>query len=149
MTQSRRKARESVLQALYWAESSGDPVQQALHAMSVRTGLSPEATQFAMALGREAWARRDELDRLIESVSENWSLGRISRIDRILLHMALAEILAFADIPVKVSIDEAIELGKRYSVEKAPAFINGVLDALVKREGMMDSAGRVEHPEGV
>ena len=63
--------------------------------------------------------------------------------------MALAEILAFADIPVKVSIDEAIELAKRYSVEKAPAFINGVLDALVKREGMMDSAGRVEHPEGV
>lgn len=137
MTRSRRKAREAVLQALYWTESSGDPVGQTLHTMSLRIGLSPEAALFAAALGKETWARREALDRMIEGVSENWALERISRIDRLLLRMAITEILAFKDIPVKVSIDEAIELAKRYSVEKSPAFINGILDALVRQEGML------------
>ena len=141
MTRSRRRAREAVLQALYWTESSGDPIQQTLHTMSIRTDLAPEASQFAMTLGREVWRRREELDRLIEGASENWSLERIARIDRILLRMALTEILAFDDIPVKVSMDEAIELAKRYSVEKAPGFINGILDALVKRMGSEVEAG--------
>ena len=80
------------------------------------------------------------MDRLIGSASENWALERISRIDRILMRMALTEILVFDDIPVKVSIDEAIELAKRYSVEKSPAFINGILDALVKQEGVVAKA---------
>ena len=143
MTGSRRKAREAVLQALYWTESSEDPIQQTLHTMCLRAGLSLDASQFAVALGKETWARMEALDLMIGSASENWALERISRIDRLLLRMALAEILAFEDIPVKVSINEAIELAKRYSVEKSPAFINGILDALVKREGMsVESAGR-------
>ncbi len=136
MRGSRRKAREVVLQALYWAESSEDPVRQTLHTMCLRTGLSSDASRFAMALGKATSARREKLDGLIKSASENWALERISRIDGILLRMALTEILAFGDIPVKVSINEAIELAKRYSVEKSPAFINGILDALVKREGI-------------
>ncbi len=84
------------------------------------------------------------MDTLIESALENWALDRISRIDRILLWMALTEIRAFADVPVKVSIDEAIELAKVYSEEKASGFINGVLDAVVKREGMGDLGITVE-----
>ena len=143
MTQLRRKAREAVLQALYWTESSGDPIQHTLHTMSIRIDLAPEASAFAAALGKATWARREELDRLIESVLENWSLKRVSRIDRILLRMALAEILAFEDIPVKVSIDEAIELAKQFSEEKAPGFINGILDTLVKREGLEKRPGPV------
>ncbi len=143
MTRSRRKAREAVLQALYWTESSGDPVGQTLHTMSIRTDLAPGASQFAMALGRSTWACREELDRLIESASQNWALDRISRVDRILLWMALTEIRTFEEIPVKVSIDEAIELAKRYSEEKASAFINGILDALVRREEVGGAAGLV------
>ncbi len=144
MTRSRRKAREAVLQALYWSQSSGDPVKQTLHTMSLRLDLSSEVSKFATNLGLETWARRAELDSQIESVSQNWSLERISRIDRILLWMALTEIAAFEDIPTKVSIDEAIELAKRYSVEKAPGFINGILDALVKREEKLDNVGHAE-----
>ena len=140
MTHSRRKAREAVLQALYWAESSEDPVRQTLHTRSLCIGLSPDAAHFARALGKATWSRLEELDRLIGSASENWALERISRIDRILMRMALTEILVFDDIPVKVSIDEAIELAKRYSAEKSPAFINGILDALVKREGVVAKA---------
>lgn len=136
MTGSRRKAREAVLQALYWSESSGDSVGQTVHTMAIRTGLSDEAAQFADALGRATWESREDMDRLIEGVSQNWDLDRIARVDRILLRMALTEIRHFPDIPVKVSMNEAIELAKRYSEAKASAFINGILDALIKREDL-------------
>jgi N utilization substance protein B len=137
MTGSRRKAREVALQALYWSESSGDPVHQTLLAMAARAQLSEDAAEFAQALGRETWTRKDELNRMVEGISRNWALERISRIDRILLWMALTEMLAFDNIPVKVSMNEAIELAKRYSVEKAPTFINGILDALVRQQGII------------
>ena len=137
MTGSRRKAREVALQALYWSESSGDPVNRTLHAMALRAELSDDAAEFARALGRETWARREELNRMVERISRNWALERISRIDRILLWMALTEMLAFDNIPFRVSMNEAIELAKRYSVEKAPTFINGILDALVRQQGIM------------
>jgi len=132
MTGSRRKAREAVLQGLYWSLSSGDPVQQTLQTMALRTGLSEDASAFARSLGTKAWEAREVLDGRIGEVTENWSVDRLSRIDRILMWMALTEIEHFSDVPVKVSIDEAIELAKRFSVEKAPAFINGVLDRLAR-----------------
>ena len=141
MTGSRRKAREAVLQALYWSESVGDPVQQTVHTMAIRTDLSPAAAGFAMQLGKAAWAHREEMDRMIAGVAENWSLDRISRVDRILLYMALTEILKFPDIPIRVSIDEAIELAKRYSEAKASGFVNGILDALVKGGAAQARAG--------
>ncbi len=138
MTGSRRKAREVTLQALYWSESSGDPVQRTLDAVALRAGLTEDAAEFAHALGRETWTRKEELNGLVEGISRNWALDRISRIDRILLWMALTEMLAFDNIPVKVSMNEAIELAKRYSVEKAPTFINGILDALVRQKGVIE-----------
>jgi N utilization substance protein B len=124
-----------VLQGLYWSESSGDPVSQTLRTMCLRNRLSPEASQFASELGDLASGQAEELDSLIESGLQNWSLARLSRIDRLILRMALAEIRGMPDIPLKVSIDEAIELAKRFSVEKSPGFVNGVLDGLAKREG--------------
>lgn len=132
MTGSRRKAREVTLQALYWSMSSGDPVEQTLRTMCKRVNLSVEAAAFACAMGQKAWEAREALDGSIGEVTENWSVDRLSRIDRILMWMALTEMEHFDDVPVKVSIDEAIELAKRYSVEKAPAFINGILDRLSK-----------------
>ena len=133
MTQSRHKAREVCLQALYWTESAGDPIQQTVHTMCIRSGLSAAASEFASALAKAVWANREALDQEIEPVLENWSLARVARIDRILLRMALAEMHYFKDIPVKVSIDEAIEPAKRYSEAKASKFINGILDALSKK----------------
>ncbi|MBT3604041.1 MAG: transcription antitermination factor NusB [Candidatus Latescibacteria bacterium] len=133
MTKSRHKAREVCLQALYWTESAGDPIQQTVHTMCIRSGLAKSASEFASALAKTVWANREALDQEIEPVLDNWSLKRVARIDRILLRMALAEMHHFKDIPVKVSIDEAIELAKRYSEAKASGFINGILDALAKK----------------
>lgn len=133
MTKSRHKAREVCLQALYWTESAGDPIQQTVHTMCIRSGLAKPASEFAAALAKAVWANREALDQEIAPALENWSLERVSRIDRLLLRMALAEMHYFKDIPVKVSIDEAIELAKQYSEAKAAGFINGILDALAKK----------------
>lgn len=136
MIKSRRKARQAALQALYWTASVGDPVQQTAHTMCIRTRLSPSSSDFAMTLAETAWAHREEFDASIAPVLENWSLGRVSRIDHIVLWIALAEMRYFEDIPHRVSIDEAIELAKRFSEAKASNFINGILDALSKEHLM-------------
>ena len=130
MTHFRRKAREAVLQAVYWAMSTDDPVSQTLQTMVLRSELSQEASDYAMSIGKEMWANRGQLDEEIGRAAETWDVSRISRIDRILMWMALTEIRSVEDVPVRVSIDEAIELAKVYSVEKAPGFINGILDRL-------------------
>ena len=134
MIGSRRKAREVAMQSLYWSESSDDPIQQTVRTMALRVGLTVEATGFATRLAEAAWEHRGVADEQIAEASENWALERMSRVDRILLRLALTEIELFEDVPVNVSIDEAIELSKRFSVEKAPAFINGILDAVVKKQ---------------
>ena len=132
MIRSRHKARQAVLQALYWTATVGDPIQHTVRTLCIRTRLSASASDFAMDLAKATWAHREELDTAIEPVLENWSLDRVSRIDRIVLWMALAEMRYFKDIPYKVSINEAIELAKQFSETKASGFINGILDALSK-----------------
>jgi N utilization substance protein B len=71
-----------------------------------------------------------ELDRLIEQYLENWRLDRINMIDRNILRMALFELLYCEEIPPKVTINEAIDLGKRYGSEESGSFINGILDRI-------------------
>lgn len=132
MTGSRRKAREAVLQAIYWALSTDDPASQTLRTMTLRADLNPEAADYAVRLGKLMWEHREGLDEEIGRVAENWDVSRIARIDRILMWMALCEIRWMDDVPARVAIDEAIELAKRYSVEKAPGFINGILDKLAR-----------------
>ena len=132
MIKSRHKARQAALQALYWTTSVGDPVQQTAQTMCIRARLSASSADFAINLAQTAWEHREELDASIEPVLENWSLDRVSRIDRIVLWMALAEMRYFKDIPYKVSIDEAIELAKQFSEANASNFINGILDTLSK-----------------
>ena len=75
-----------------------------------------------------------ELDRRINTASDNWRIDRMSRVDRNILRLAACEILFDPDIPPQVSIDEAVEIARRYGDNKSPAFINGILDQLWKEE---------------
>jgi N utilization substance protein B len=70
------------------------------------------------------------LDQIISSKLEHWDLGRVTLIDRLILELALVEMVNFDDVPLKVSISEAIEIAKRYSTSDSPGFINGILDAI-------------------
>ena len=88
---------------------------------------------FAGVLLDTTIANLDEIDSRLEEVIENWTLDRLSTVDRCTLRLAVGELLFFEDIPPKVTINEYIEIAKEYSDMDAPAFINGILDKIAHR----------------
>lgn len=97
------------------------------------------------ALYFESMKQGDTYDGYIIKKAENWELDRIARLDRILMHMAICEMLNFEQIPVKVTINEYLELAKTYSTPKSSKFINGILDSLYaefKESGLIVKRGR-------
>ena len=89
-------------------------------------------------------AHKAELDRLLSEASEHWRLDRMSRVDRNVMRLALYEMIHREDIPAKVSINEAIELGKEFGADESGAFINGILDRIHRQRLQEDQEGRDE-----
>ena len=142
----RRQVRERVLQALYARELSDDDADHVL-ATLVRPPFAEEATylRFAEKLFLRSLDARAEADVLIARHVENWELGRLALTDRLVLRMAIAELLYFEDIPPKVTLNEALEVAKTFSTEKSGAFVNGVLDAVLRElqeTGRLRKSGR-------
>lgn len=105
----------------------------------VSLGLDEKQKDFAVSLAHKIVDSKSTLNDQIKPVLINWDISRISRIDRMILWIALAEMTYMHDIPPSVSINEALELAKRYSSEKSPSFINGVLDAVARNIGAIKS----------
>ena len=133
---NRRGARQVALQVLYWDISSPGTAPTALRELTQRFALSEEVSSFVADLVHHVGAHDLELGELVVANATHWKQDRIARIDWIILRLALAEMLYLADIPVRVSIDEAIELAKLYSSEQSYGFINGILDAIVRQRGL-------------
>ncbi len=133
---SRRGARQLALQTLYWDTSSPGDMNGAFQELTRRFALSDRVRTFAAELVHSVEEYDQELEKLIAATVLHWKQERIARIDWIILRLALAEILYLEDIPVRVSIDEAVELAKIYSTEQSYAFINGILDAIVHQKGL-------------
>lgn len=135
----RRKSREIALQMLYQMEMTGQPPHMVIDLYyELESGdddRNPDPGEgvrpFAEQLVNGVYAHRDELDRMIVAASENWRLERMSIIDRNVLRIALFEMLYRVEIPPKVSINEAIDLGKTFGSPDSGAFINGILDHLL------------------
>jgi len=102
-------------------------------AVAVAPDLVRQALAFAGELFDGTLARRDEIDELVKSQAENWRLERMPAVDRNILRLAVYELLAEPDVPPLVVLDEAIELAKRYGSEQSGAFVNGLLDGLLRR----------------
>lgn len=115
-------------------------------------GVSKNVKPFFLRLVLGVREFQHEIDSLIERFSENWKLSRMSRVDRNVIRIAVYELLHCDDIPPKVSINEAIDIGKRYGTEDSGAFINGVLDgvriSLEKKDRLHPKKGldQVVHP---
>lgn len=126
----RRRSREFALQVLYQLEITKQGALQAM--VQLRENFSPEEgeDEFAKRIVLGVTEHRQEIDRLIEERSENWRLNRMTIIDRNILRIAIFELLYCDDIPPKVTLNEAIDLGKRYGSEESGSFINGILDRI-------------------
>ncbi len=126
----RRKAREVALQVLYSLNFVTLDVEKAMELFWGNFVAPKAAKEFAASLIEGTWSHREELDRLIGDCSDNWSLSRMSKVDISILRLAVFEFLYCDDIPAKVTLNEAIDLGKTFGSENSGSFINGILDAL-------------------
>ena len=127
---TRRKGRELALQALYQIEITADASAAAVDLFLTHFEGSAQAKEFARRLVSGVVSQRPDIDRLIEKCTENWKLMRIAKVDLLILRMAAYELIFCPDIPLNVSLDEAIEMGKRFGTGDSGSFINGVLDQL-------------------
>jgi len=128
---SRTKARECALQALYQLDTSGGDARDALRGVLSHFEEADEDTAtFAEALVRGVQSERMQIDDLIQKSSTNWKLERMARVDRNILRLAVYELLRRGDVPVRVTLNEAVELGKKFGSEESSAFVNGVLDRI-------------------
>lgn len=125
----RHLARERALSLLYEAELKG------LSPETVLGDLPAEADRFTVELVRRADAVKDRADEIISEVSRGWPLERMAVLDRLVLRLAVAELLAPEGTPTAVVIDEAVELAKTYSTEESGRFVNGILSAVASRLG--------------
>jgi transcription antitermination factor NusB len=145
---SRRRARELAIKVLFQMEfTSGDP-EGVFQLICKNFGASKSIRSFSRELVLGVCKNRKELDRLIGRASKHWRLERMSRVDRTILRLGTFEILAMKDIPPKVSIDEAVELGKMYGTEDSGSFINGVLDNIYNNLTQEDALEKNDLSEG-
>ncbi len=118
------------MQALCQWEVQGDASGETLTDFFTTQEASPKARGFATTLFEGYQARRDEIDRRIEQAVDRWDLSRISPVERNTMRVAVAELTA-GDVPPKVVLNEAIELGRAFGGKDSPRFINGILDRIL------------------
>ncbi|MBC8144407.1 MAG: transcription antitermination factor NusB [bacterium] len=147
---NRRLVRERVMQGLYAYEIGhlvgGESVDfLADHLVYPEFIQHTELLDFAQTLMRRTFNSSTDCDEIIMSLSENWDFHRIAPVDKVLLRMGITELIHFPEIPTKVTINEVIEIAKRYSTDKSSIFINGLLDAALsklKKDGRLTKSGR-------
>jgi N utilization substance protein B len=140
----RRFVREKVLQYLYAYEMNRDNLNE-LKSQLLSVIKEENDMQFAEDLINKVIIHREEADKRIVDKVNNWEMNRIALIDKLLLRIGITELLYFADIPPKVSINEVIEIAKLYSTSGSGKFINGILDSILNDEktaGRLNKTGR-------
>lgn len=140
---SRSQERENALKVSFACEISGDTWQDQVSRLTEAHQIkSSEFVKRHVSLYQD---HKAEIDNDIIKHLKNWDFNRLAVIDRVIMRMAIIELLYFKDIPPEVSINEAIELAKKYSTEKSDKFINGLLDAVfrkLKQENRISKSGR-------
>jgi transcription antitermination protein NusB len=140
---SRRRARQRALQILFLWDARRQPVDQAVNAYydTLYSEEHPERDPFVAGLVEGTVEHIEKVDAQISRHAEHWRMERMSAVDRNILRLAVYE-MAYVGTPAAVTIDEALELARRFSNEESVQFVNGVLDA-VHRELASSGAGKV------
>lgn len=129
----RRKARESTLQILFQLEFNDLQSEKTIQHYWQKRKASEEVKEYSQWLVNGILTHKEEIDSVIQSVSEHWRIARMAVVDRNILRMAVYELLFEEDIAPAIIINEAIEIAKKYSSEEAATFVNGILDAIRKK----------------
>ncbi len=138
---NRTIARELALQALYQLDQRGDEIFDEIDNFCKKSTENPDVYQFAIALTNGCRSHLQEIDEKISGVTEHWELRRMAIIDKNILRLGVYELLYRNDIPPKVSINEAIELAKKFSTKNSGTFVNGILDKIYTQFGNGKQAG--------
>jgi transcription antitermination protein NusB len=139
----RRKARELVLQFLFQTDmnppamGAGPPsnesaIQEEITSFCENFKAEEEGKSFFRQLAVGVMAHRDQIDALINAASENWRISRMATVDRNILRLSVYELVYLDDIPPSVTINEAVEIAKRYGSQESPSFVNGILDTVAR-----------------
>ena len=135
MKRERRRARSLALQILYEVDSVGHPQAQVIaRHLEENPTLGDEAGEFIRHMVQGTLSSAPALDRLIAECAPDWPVDQLAVVDRNILRLALWEFAGSGEAPMKVAINEAVELAKRYGSDSAPRFVNGVLGTLAERE---------------
>jgi len=133
------------MQSLYAYEVSQDPIPHIIENIFGELRDHEEEFSFAQSLLKATIEHQPVIDAIIKKKATHWNFDRIALIDKLLLRMGICELFYFEDIPPKVSINETIEIAKRFSTEKSGQFINGILDSILndmKADGTLEKRGR-------
>ncbi|MDA3898106.1 MAG: transcription antitermination factor NusB [Desulfobacteraceae bacterium] len=131
---TRRKSRELAMQALFCMDTLKNESDELLEGLSGMLELAPDINRFYMTLIKGVIDNKSQIDKRIEQFSSNWKINRMGCVDRNILRIAAYEILYCHDIPPKVSINEAVDIGKLYGTEESGSFINGILDGIYQQQ---------------
>jgi len=126
----RREARELALQMLYALDTLKGDLRETLRGFREGVETGERTREFAEALVQGVQQHREVIDQAILARSKNWTISRMPRVDVNIMRLAAYELMFRHDIPKKVSINEAIEIAKKYGDKESPAFVNGILDEL-------------------
>jgi transcription antitermination factor NusB len=139
----RTRARELAVKVLYQVDLGGLKTlgEPELDKLLKESSKSDEISVFARELIKGFWENRQAIDDRIEQVSHNWKLDRMAVIDRNIIRLAAYELMFRDDVPALVSINEAIEIAKKFSTRKSGSFVNGVLDSLRKKYALHKPCG--------
>jgi transcription antitermination factor NusB len=133
MFDKRTRARELAMQALYQLDVQGQEAFGFLERFFIENEPDDSVRRLAREWTKGAWENLARCNELIASSTIKWQMSRLSTVDKSILRLAVFQLEFCRDIPPKVVINEAIELAKKFSAEKSPAFVNGVLDAVLRK----------------
>jgi N utilization substance protein B len=137
---SRTKARCAALQALYEIDLTGHKPELVIHERIIEQSLDQKMAEFTNQIVLSVWPLVDDLDQFISEQAPEWPLDQVAVIDRNILRIALWEFAVSGITPMKVAINEAVELAKMYGSDSAPRFVNGVLGSLASRQNEIQRA---------
>ncbi|MGB5750062.1 MAG: transcription antitermination factor NusB [Desulfobacterales bacterium] len=138
---TRRQARELAMQALFYMDMRKDASEEMLEDFCGCFCPSKKSRPFLIKLVTGVLETKGRIDALVERFSQNWQISRMSCVDRNVMRIAVYEMLYCDDIPPKVSINEAIDIGKKFGTQESGAFINGIMDSIrgsLEKEGALN-----------